>query len=204
MIIKLHPKNPEVRTLKIVSEALRDGSVFIFPTDTVYALIADSSSHIGLEKIFKLKNIDKHKPLSLLCPDISTASQFIENLPNEAFRLMKRITPGPFTFILKANKNLPRASLSNHKSKQIGIRIPDCVFIQELLRIHGGTICSTSVFSEDEYITDIEDLDKAFGDKLSGIVDGGILKVEVSTIIDFSDGNMVVVREGKGMELLND
>lgn len=204
MIINLHPKNPEVRTLKVISENLKNGGVYIFPTDTVYALIVDSGSKVGLEKIFRLKNIEKNKPLSLLCPDISTASDYIENLPNEAYRLMKRITPGPFTFILKANKNLPRASLANQKSKSIGIRIPDSIFIQELLKIHKSTLCSTSVFSNDEYLTDIEGLENLYGDKVEGIIDGGVLKIEVSTIIDFSSGNMEILREGKGMELLQD
>jgi tRNA threonylcarbamoyl adenosine modification protein (Sua5/YciO/YrdC/YwlC family) len=204
MIIQLHPKNPEVRTLKIISDTLREGGVYIFPTDTVYALIADSQSRVGVEKIYKLKDIDKNQPLALLCPDISTASDFIENLPNNAFRLMKRITPGPFTFILKANKNLPRVTLSNHKTKNIGIRIPDNIYLQELLRIHKGTLTSTSVLSNDEYVTDIEDLEKLYGDKVEGIINGGILRVELSTIIDFSSGEMEILREGKGMELLED
>ncbi len=202
MIFRLHPKNPEARTLKMISENLKEGGVYIFPTDTVYALVADSSSKIGIEKIFRLKNIPKNKPLSLLCPDISTAANYVEYLPNEAFHIMKKIIPGPFTFILRANKNLPRASLSNQKSKSIGIRIPDSIYIQELLKIHKNTLCSTSVFSEDEYITSIEDLEELYGDKVDGIVDGGIVKVEVSTILDFTSGEMEIIREGKGIELL--
>ena len=113
MILQLHSQNPEIRVLKTISENLRNGSIYIFPTDTVYAIIADSKSKQGIEKLHELKNTDKHKPLSLLCPDISTASEYVESLPNDAFKLMKRITPGPFTFILKANKNIPRWAVVN-------------------------------------------------------------------------------------------
>lgn len=150
----------------------------------------------------KLKDSEKHKPFSLLCSDISTASEFIEYFPNEAFKLMKKVTPGPFTFILKANKNLPRWSVSNQKTKTIGIRIPENLFLKELLKVHEGTITSTSVFTEDRYITEIEDLDKLYGNYVEGIIDGGIAKVEMSTIIDFTGDEMVIVREGKGSDRL--
>lgn len=200
MIFQLHPQNPEVRILKTISENLRNGSIYIFPTDTVYAIIADSKSKQGIERLHELKNTDKNKPLSLLCPDISTASEYVESLPNEAFKLMKRITPGPFTFILKANKNIPRWTTANTKAKTIGIRIPDSIFIQELLRVHEGTITCTSVFTGDEYLTDIDDLEDLFGSRVSGIIDGGIAKVETSTVLDFTNDEMEVLREGKGFD----
>ena len=200
MILNLHPQNPEIRTLKTISENLRNGSVYIFPTDTVYAIIADSKSKQGIEKLHELKNTDKHKPLSLLCRDISTASDYIESLPNDAFKLMKRITPGPFTFILKANKNIPRWTITNSKSKTIGIRIPESIFLQELMRVHEGTLTCTSVFTGDEYLTDINDLDDIFGNRVEAIIDGGIAKVETSTILDFTNDEMEVIREGKGFD----
>ncbi len=202
MLFQLHPKNPEIRVLKSISQELKNGGVYIFPTDTVYALIADSRSLVGLEKIFKLKNIPKNKPLSLLCPNISLASEYVDYLPNEAFKIMKKITPGPYTFILRANRKLPRATLANEKSKQIGIRIPDSIYIQELLKVHGGTLCSTSVMSEEDYITNPEELEKQYGSRVNGILDAGILPTELSTIIDFTSDSMEVLREGKGFELL--
>lgn len=200
MILNLHPKNPEIRTLKSISENLKNGAVYIFPTDTVYAIIADSKSKKGIEKLQELKHADKNKPLSLLCPDISTASEFVETLPNDAFKLMKRITPGPFTFILKANRNIPRWAVVNPKAKTIGIRIPENIFLQELLKVHEGTLTCTSVFTGDEYLTDINDLDDLFGNQVEAIVDGGIAKVETSTVIDFTNEEMEVLREGKGFE----
>jgi len=165
MILHLHPANPEKRKLKEISEGLLDGAVYIFPTDTVYALAADSNSKKGVEKLYDLKEISKNKPLSILCPDISTAAGLVEYIPNDAFRLMKKITPGPFTFILRANRNVPRISFSNSKNKNIGIRIPENLLLSEFLSLHPGTITSTSVFSNDEYLTDIDDLEKIYGMK---------------------------------------
>ena len=152
----------------------------------------------------RLKNIEKHKPLSIICSDISMASEYIENLPNEAYRLMKRLTPGPYTFIFKANRNLPRATLSNQKNKNIGVRVPDNIYIRTLLEIHKSPLTTTSVFSEDEYVTDVEELDHLYGKQVQGIIDGGTVEVGYSTIIDFSEGNMNIIREGKGIEELNE
>jgi len=202
MIIHLHPKNPEVRKLKEISDNLKSGKVYIFPTDTVYALVADYQSRIGVETIYRLKSLDKKKPLSMLCPDISTAADFVEQLPNEAFKLMKRITPGPFTFIFKANKNTPRINLTNEKTKQIGIRIPDNIYLLELLKIHEKCLISTSVVTNDEYLTETDDLDEIYGNQVEGIIDGGITEVEMSTIIDYTSGEMELLREGKGFDLL--
>ncbi|MCG6147289.1 threonylcarbamoyl-AMP synthase [Leptospira levettii] len=200
MIIYLHPDNPEVRKLKQISERLKDGAIYIFPTDTVYAIIADAHSKTAVEKIYSIKKLPKDKPLSLLCKDISMASHFIEYLPNSAYRFMKRVTPGPFTFVLKANKNLPKPSIAHHKDKQIGIRIPDHIYLQELLKIHESPLTSTSAFSNDEFIIDIDDLDTIYGNLVEGIVDGGIVKTELSTMIQINDDSIELIRAGKGYE----
>ncbi|MCG9875270.1 MAG: threonylcarbamoyl-AMP synthase [Leptospiraceae bacterium] len=200
MILYLHPTNPELRKLNSISEDLKRGANYIFPTDTVYAIVADANSKEGTEKLYNLKKLNKNKPLSLLCKDISMASQFIEYLPNEAYRLMKKITPGPFTFILKANKLLPKPCIIHHKDKHIGIRFPDHIYLQELLKIHDSPLTSTSVITDDEYLTNVDDLDYQFGDKVDGIIDGGIIQVEPSTIIDFTSESMTILREGKGFE----
>lgn len=204
MILNLHPENPEKRALKLISDNLKDGAVYIFPTDTVYSFIVDSQSKVGIEKLYTLKDLEKHKPLSLLCASISIASELVENLPNAAFRLMKKITPGPFTFIFKANKNIPRVSLTNQKTKSIGIRIPDNLFIQSLLEIHKSTVTGTSVYGLDEYTLNAEEIDKVYGKKVNATIDGGSIKQELSTIIDFSSGDMEITREGKGIETLRE
>jgi tRNA threonylcarbamoyl adenosine modification protein (Sua5/YciO/YrdC/YwlC family) len=204
MILNLHPDNPEKRALKLISDNLKDGAVYIFPTDTVYSFIVDSQSKVGIEKLYALKDLEKHKPLSLLCASISIASELVENLPNTAFRLMKKITPGPFTFIFKANKNIPRVSLTNQKTKSIGIRIPDNLFIQSLLEIHKSTVTGTSVYGMDEYTSNAEEIDRVYGKKVNATIDGGFIKQELSTIIDFSSGDMEITREGKGIGILKE
>ncbi|MBM9499612.1 threonylcarbamoyl-AMP synthase [Leptospira sp. 201903071] len=202
MIVSLHPINPEKRKLQQISDNLLEGKVYIFPTDTVYALVADSQSKSGVEKLYELKNIPKNQPLSLLCSSISVASNYIEYLPNEAFRLMKKLTPGPFTFIIRANKHLPRVSFSNQKEKQIGIRIPDAIYLQELMKIHPNPLTSTSVFANDEFIIEVESLEEIYGSRVEGIVDGGIVNVELSTILDVTGDELIIQREGKGSDLL--
>lgn len=200
MILYLHPENPEVRRLKQISENLKSGSVYIFPTDTVYAIIADSYSKEGVEKLYNIRKLPKDKPLSLLCKDISMASEFIEYMPNSAYRMIKKIIPGPFTFIFKANKNLPKPSISQHKDKHIGIRFPDHIYLKSLLEIHNSPLTSTSASTDDQFIIDIDDLDSIYGNRVLGIIDGGIVKIETSTIIDFTKEEPIVLREGKGFD----
>ncbi|MCG6162261.1 L-threonylcarbamoyladenylate synthase, partial [Leptospira bandrabouensis] len=119
-----------------------------------------------------------------------------------AFRLREKITPGPFTFITRANKHLPRVSFSKQKEKQIGIRIPDAVYLQELMKIHPNPLTSTSVFANDEFIIEVESLEDIYGSRVEAIIDGGIVEVELSTILDVTGDQMTILREGKGAELL--
>ncbi|PJZ66909.1 threonylcarbamoyl-AMP synthase [Leptospira wolffii] len=200
MIVHLHPQNPEKRILGQISKKLSEGGVYIFPTDTVYALVADSQSHAGLEKLYKLKNIPKNQPLALLCPDISTASNYMEQMSNEAFRLMKRLTPGPYTFVVKANRHLPRVSFSNQKEKHIGIRIPDSTYLRALLEMHPNPLTSTSVFFKDEFVIDVDRIESEYGSRVDGVIDGGILELDLSTILDCTGDSITILREGKGME----
>jgi tRNA threonylcarbamoyl adenosine modification protein (Sua5/YciO/YrdC/YwlC family) len=202
MIEYLHPKNPEIRKLKQISERLKDGEIFIFPSDTVYAIVADANSKTGVEALYQLKKIPKEKALSLLCKDISMASKMIEYLPNPTYRLMKKITPGPFTFILRASKNLPKPSFAHHKDKHIGIRFPSQIYLQSLLEIHDSPITAASASTADEFIIDIDDLESIYGSQVSAIIDGGIVKVEVSTILDCTEDKIKVIREGLGFELV--
>lgn len=204
MIEYLHPQNPEIRKLKQISERLKEGEIFIFPSDTVYAIIADANSKSGVESLYNLKKLPKDKPLSLLCKDISMASHMIEYLPNPTYRLMKKITPGPFTFILKASKNLPKPSFAHHKDRHIGIRFPGHLYLQKLLEIHDSPITAAAASTNDEFIIDIDDLESIYGKSVASIIDGGIVKVEVSTILDCTEDKIKVIREGLGFELVED
>jgi len=202
MIDYLHPENPEIRKLTQISNRLKDGEIFIFPSDTVYAIIADANSREGVEALYELRKLPKDKPLSLLCKDISMASHMIEYLPNPTYRLMKKITPGPFTFILKASKNLPKPSFAHHKDKLIGIRFPSQIYLQTLLEIHDAPITTASASTNDEFIIDIDDLETLYGRHVASIIDGGIIKVQVSTILDCTEDKIKVIREGLGFELV--
>lgn len=200
MIIHLHPINPEIRKLKQISEALKEGEIFIFPTDTVYALVADSSSKKGIEKLYDLKKIDKKHHLSLFCSDIARASTYIEYMPNYAYKIMKRLTPGPYVFVFKANKNISRIALPNEKTRHIGIRIPNNKAFLSLLDVHDTPLVSTSVFTNDEFIIDVDSLEDTYGHRISGIIDGGIVETELSTVVDFTEDQPQILREGKGIE----
>lgn len=201
-IIYLHPVNPEIRKLKEISENLKAGAVYIFPTDTVYALVADAFSKSGVERLYSIKKMDKHKPLSIFCENISEVAHYVHCVPNQAFRLMKKVVPGPFTFIFQANKNIPRVVFTDKKRKEVGIRIPSQIYLQNLLDIHGSPLTSTSVFKDDDFITDIDQLVSSYGHQVDGIIDGGIVEVNLSTILRFNDEQWHIVRPGKGMEEL--
>lgn len=200
MIEYLHAENPEIRKLKHISDNLKKGEIYIFPTDTVYAIIADANSKFGVEALYKLKKLPKDKPLSLLCKDISMASQMIEYLPNPTYRLMKKITPGPFTFILKASKNLPKPSFIHHRDKHIGLRIPGNLLLEALLNVHDAPITCTSALTDDDFIIDIDALEALYGRHVKSIIDGGIVKVETSTILDCTEDKIKIIREGLGIE----
>ena len=132
------------------------------------------------------------------------ASQMIEYLPNPTYRLMKKITPGPYTFILKASKNLPKPSFAHHKDKHIGIRFPNHIYLQTLLSIHNDPITSASAFTNDEFIIDIDDLESIYGKHVTSIIDGGIVKIEMSTILDCTEDKIKVLREGLGYDEIKD
>jgi len=198
MIFHLHPDNPEPRKLQTISDALEDGGVFVFPTDTVYALVADSQSKKGIDQLYDIKQISKNQPFSLLCYDIETVSSLVEELPNAIFQIMKRFTPGPYTFILKANKSVLRSSYALQKNKQIGVRIPGNTFLRHFLKLHKKPLVSTSCAAREEFFVEISELQELYEHKVKGIVDGGISEIELSTILSGLDDPITVLREGKG------
>lgn len=204
MIIEFHEKNPDRRKLKKISDSLKEGAVYIFPTDTVYSLVADSHSKSGVEKLYIIKKIPKNQPLSLLCNSIEMASSIVETLPNSVFKIMKKLTPGPYTFILKANKLLPKPSIAHQKEKQIGIRIPNQKILLDLIEIHESPLTATSASVSDDFYIQTEDLQETYGKFVEGIVDGGIQTIELSTILDCISDPIQILREGKGSDLLEE
>jgi tRNA threonylcarbamoyl adenosine modification protein (Sua5/YciO/YrdC/YwlC family) len=207
MLLRINDINPDSKALERITKCLRDGGIIIYPTDTVYAVGCDITNSKAIEKICKLKNIKPDKQnFSFLCSDLSHLSEFTKPIPNHVFRVMKKATPGPYTFILEANSNLPKYFKQDRKT--VGIRVPDNVICREIINTLGNPLISTSLHdnSDDilEYFSDPEMIHQQYGDVVDLVIDGGHGNIYVSTVIDCSKGEFEVVREGLGsLEILN-
>ncbi|MFC2106884.1 L-threonylcarbamoyladenylate synthase [Bacteroidota bacterium] len=200
MLLKIHPENPSERQILKVVECLEDGGVIICPTDTIYGLCCDINKSKAVDRIARIKGIKKEKAnFSFLCHDLSHLSDFTKPIDNNIFKLMKSYLPGPYTFILNANSNVPR--LFQSKKKTVGIRVPDNNIPLDIVRILGNPIMSTSVRDEDEvleYTTDPELIYEKYSHLVDIVIDGGFGGNIPSTIIDCTFGIPEVIREGKG------
>ena len=201
MFLKLHSENPNPRNVKMIIDCLENDGVIIFPTDTIYAMGCSINSTKALDRIARIKGTKKEKAnFSIIFHDFSMLSEFTKPINNDVFKLMKRNLPGPFTFILEANNNVPKIFKNNKKT--IGIRIPDQPIITNIVRELGCPIITTSIVDEDEisgFMTDPEDINDAYSDKVDIIIDGGYGDKEESTVVDCTDNDIVILREGKGV-----
>lgn len=204
MIIKLYEENPNPKDLKKVVEILKNDGVIIYPTDSVYAFGCNIFSSKALERIAKIKNLDPQKAhFSLIFYDLSQISNYTNPLNNEVFKLLKRNLPGPFTFILEANNNVPKM-LKLNKKKTIGIRIPNNNIARQIVYELGNPIFTTSVIENDdiiEYMTDPELINEKYNEQVDLVIDGGYGTLTPSTIVDCTHEKVEVIREGAG-ELL--
>ncbi|MCX6292447.1 MAG: L-threonylcarbamoyladenylate synthase [Bacteroidetes bacterium] len=200
MLLQIYPDNPNPVLIKKAVDALKNGEVIIIPTDTVYALACDIHNNKAIDKICRLKNVKLDKAnFSFVCYDLSNISDFTKPFSTEIFRLMKQSLPGPFTFILNANSNVPHIFKSNKKT--IGIRVPDNNIARTIVKELGNPLMVTSIHDENEivgYTSDPSDLDSKFSEQVNVIIDGGYSDVHPSTVIDCSGELPVVIREGKG------
>jgi len=200
MLIRLFNENPNSRQVQQVVECLQNGGIIIYPTDTVYAIGCDILNQKAVEKVAQMKGLKVEKTqFSFICHDFSHLSDFTRPIPNTIFKLMRRNLPGPFTFILEANNNVPR--YFKGKKKTVGIRVPDNNIIREIVKELGNPIFSTSVHSSDEiemYPTDPELIYEEYGEKVDIVIDGGYGDNKVSTIIDCSNDEIEIIRQGKG------
>lgn len=200
MLIRLYEDNPDQRRILQIIDVLRKGGIIIFPTDTVYSIGCDITKEKAVEKIAQIKGIKIEKSqFSFICHDLSHLSDYTRPIPNNVFKLMKRNLPGPFTFILEANNNVPR--YFKGKKKTVGIRVPDNNIIREIVRELGNPIFSSSVHDKDEIIgftTDPELIHDDWGEKVDIVIDGGYSGNEVSTIVDCTNDEINIIREGKG------
>ncbi len=200
MLLKIHPENPSPRQIKTVIECLNDGGVIIFPTDTIYALGCDIYKSRAIDRVAQIKGIKKEKAnFSFICSDLSQLSDFTKPISNEVFKLMRKTLPGPYTYILRANNNVPKIFQS--KKKTVGIRIPDNNIPVEIIRELGNPLLSTSIHDEDEiieYSTDPELIYEKYKNMVDIVIAGGHGDNNPSTIIDCTGDEIVIVREGKG------
>jgi tRNA threonylcarbamoyl adenosine modification protein (Sua5/YciO/YrdC/YwlC family) len=194
--IKIHEKNPQLRYLKTAAEVLGNGGLLIYPTDSVYGLGCDLFNKSAVEKIYRAKGSDKRKLLSFICPDLKGIAEYAY-VSNAAYKIMRRLLPGPFTFILNATRQVPKILLE--KRKTVGIRVPDNAVCQALLAEFGKPIISTSAcLAEQEFLNDPDEIEATFAHIADLFLDAGPGGLEPSTIIDFTQDEPVVVRQGKG------
>lgn len=203
MLIRLYEKNNKPQDLDEVIRILEEGGLIIYPTDTMYAIGCHGLKERAIERICQLKGIDPRKHhLSIICYDLSNISEYAK-VDNATFKLMKRHLPGPFTFILNTSNRLPKIFRNR---KEVGIRIPDNAIIREICRQLGAPILSTTLPYEEEedieYLTTPELIEEKYGREVDLVIDGGIGDTVPSTIVNCTEGEAEIVRQGKGV--LND
>ncbi|MEA5534437.1 L-threonylcarbamoyladenylate synthase [Crocosphaera sp. XPORK-15E] len=207
ILYDLHPDNPQPRRIEEICDALRKGAIMLYPTDTVYAIGCDLNSKSGVQRVRQLKQLSNDKPLTFLCSSLSNIAEYAA-VTDEAYRIMKRVVPGPYTFLLPTTKLVPKLVMSP-KRKTTGIRVPDHPICQVILKELGNPIISTSAHLPDE---DGEfptlDLEKAklfdiFDNQVDLIIDNDLEPgFEVSTIVDMTANPPAIIRQGLGWEEL--
>ncbi|MBE9504838.1 MAG: threonylcarbamoyl-AMP synthase [Proteobacteria bacterium] len=195
-MIQINPENPQKKLINKVVEILKEGGVIAYPTDTIYGIGCDIFNKRAIEKIYRIKGRDKKKPMSFVCSDLSHISQFAK-VSNYAYRIMKRLLPGPYTFVLEASSAVPK--LVSTRRKTVGIRIPNSEIALSIVRDLGNPIISTSAnVSGENIISDPFQIEDLFGRQLDAVIDGGNLSGDPSTVIDLSGVAPVVLRVGAG------
>jgi tRNA threonylcarbamoyl adenosine modification protein (Sua5/YciO/YrdC/YwlC family) len=197
MLLEIDPYNPEHKPIRKVIHILKEGGVIAYPTDTVYGIGCDMMNKEAIEKIYRLKKMPRYKPLSLICADLKEISVFA-HVSNLAYKLMKRVIPGPYTFILPATRNVPRLLLTHQRT--VGIRIPDNEICLTLVRELGNPLINSSAADakEQNILSDPAEIEAGFGNEISLIIDGGTLISELSSVIDLTGLTPRIIREGKG------
>jgi tRNA threonylcarbamoyl adenosine modification protein (Sua5/YciO/YrdC/YwlC family) len=201
LLFRLNPDNINSQTVDQIVNLLQSGGVIIYPTDTVYALGADITKQNAFERICRLKGIKPDKSnFSFVCSDLSHLSQYAKPISNSVFRIMKKALPGPYTFILEANSNVPK--LLKQTKKTVGIRVPDNAICKAIVEQLGNPLISTSLHdnSDDilEYFSDPEVIYRQYQNQVDAVVDGGFGNIYTSTVIDCSEDEPIVIREGLG------
>jgi tRNA threonylcarbamoyl adenosine modification protein (Sua5/YciO/YrdC/YwlC family) len=198
-LLRIYDENPSQKHINKVVETLRNGGLIIYPTDTVYGLGCDITNTSALEKIAQIKGVKLEKAnFSFVCEDLSNLSDYVKQIDSATFKVLKRNLPGPFTFILPGNNNLPNVF---KKKKTVGIRVPDNAICRSIVATLGNPIVSTSIYDEDEvleYTTDPELIKEKWDHLVDLVIDGGYGDNIPSTVVDLTTPHPEVIREGKG------
>jgi tRNA threonylcarbamoyl adenosine modification protein (Sua5/YciO/YrdC/YwlC family) len=195
-ILEVSADHPQPRHVQRAVEVLERGGVIAYPTDTYYGLGCDLGSKKGIERLYQLKGRDRKKPLAFLCPDLSDVAKYA-HVSNFAYRTMKSLTPGAFTFVMKATRLVPEAMMT--KQKEVGIRVPDSELARALAAALGRPIITTSATdAAGEPLIDARDIKEALGHGLDLILDGGVRLMEPSTVVSLVEDRLEVLRQGKG------
>ncbi len=200
MIIKAYSDNPNSKVIAQIADVIADGGVVVYPTDTVYSFGCSICHPKAIERIAQIKKVDAKKyKFSIVFDSISHITHYTKAVNNKVFKLLKKNLPGAFTFILESNNELPKFFRKN--SKTIGVRIPDNNIPLEIVKLLGEPIISTSVYDEDEmieYTTDPELIHEKYGNLIDLVVDGGYGKIDASTIVDCTNSDIEILRQGVG------
>ena len=200
MLVRLFNENPNPREIIKIADILREGGIIIYPTDTLYGLGCDITNQKAVEKVARWKGVKIEKNnFSFICSDFSHLSDYTKPIQNRVFKVIRKNLPGPFTFILEANNNVPK--YFKGKKKTVGIRIPDNNIIREIVAELGNPILSTSIYDEDEFIeytTNPELIHEKYNDIADIVIDGGFGELVPSTIIDCTKDEIEIIRQGKG------
>ena len=197
-IFEVHPDNPQPRLLKQAVALLQKGDVLAVPTDSSYALVCHLDDKAAADKMRRIRGVDDKHHLTLLCRDLSELANFAR-VDNRQFRLIKSVTPGPYTFILEASKEVPRR-VSHPTRKTIGLRVPDHKALQELLALHGAPLLATTLIppGETEPLNDATEIRARFEHQIAAVLDAGACAMAPTTVVDLSDEEPQVLREGRG------
>ncbi|OQY29007.1 MAG: threonylcarbamoyl-AMP synthase [Candidatus Cloacimonetes bacterium 4572_55] len=196
MLLPIHPGHPPANRIKRVVSALSDGKIVIYPTDTVYGMGCSMMNKKAIGRIYQLKGLKKSHPVSFICSDLSHISEYAE-ISNYAFRILRRLLPGPYTFVLPGSRKAPRLMLTRRKT--VGIRIPECLVAVRIVEGLGHPIVSTSVIDRNgRVMDDPREIERLYRNDVAVVIDSGLSGIVSSSVVDLTTNEPVVLREGKG------
>jgi len=195
-ILAVKTEHPQPRKIEQAASVLRQGGVISYPTDTVYGIGCDLHQRRAVDRIYRIKGLDRGHRLSFICPDVSGVARYA-HVTDFAYRWLRRLLPGPYTVILEATREVPR--ILRERRREVGIRVPNHAVCQALVRALGGPVITTSAATDDgQLLRDAEDIQEHLGPRIDLILDGGYLETIPSTIVSLVGDRIEILREGKG------